>query len=111
MNIGEYAKAADLLDAASPRSDLAPLRRAGSRDQASLSNDPAIAVVQRYVLTLCDREGSSHYGELLVPQWRDVLTFAAQRSAVLALLGSARQVAGQTLWSRAIGDVAIGHIA
>ena len=113
--VGEYEKAADLLQAgaadgdSSHQSDAELLRHAHRRTEIHISNDPVIAVVQRYIFALFDSDAKHRLDGLLSPESR-LLTYETQRSALFSLLTSYSWIAGQNLSTRAMADIAVSNI-
>jgi tetratricopeptide (TPR) repeat protein len=109
-NSGEYAKAADLLEAAGNSASTVTLfRHAGRHGALPLSKDPVIAEVERYIFATCDREYQPKYDEMLVPEWK-ILTWQAQRSQIVAFFSAYRNVAGISLGTRSTADVVVGNV-
>jgi tetratricopeptide (TPR) repeat protein len=107
--IGEYTKAADMFhegagDRSVPGSDLEVLRKTRRASDIKFSSNGVAAVVQRYILALCDRRSGFTYSDFLVPEWR-VLTFIGQRNGMLSSLASFRRIANSPLGTRATGDI------
>ena len=114
MLIGEYSKSAELYEAGLPPDDASTrlgvemLRRARRSDEDRYSRDPVIAVVQQYIATLGERNTRDQYQELLTPEWR-VLTYDTERSQLFGILTGFSRLGNQTLWARAISDIAIAN--
>jgi tetratricopeptide (TPR) repeat protein len=110
--LGEYSKAAELLQEggidAFSKADLELLRGTHRRSEMKFSANPAIEIVQRYILALCDPHGGPSHTEFLVPEWR-LLTFASQRNSLLSLLSAYARVADANA-TRPEGEIVVSNV-
>jgi tetratricopeptide (TPR) repeat protein len=112
--IGEYSKAADMFHELTgtgsvSQSDLETLHKTHRAAEVKFSGNAVAAVVQHYILALCDHRSGMNYSDFLVPEWR-LLTFNAQQNEVLSLLTSFRRIANMQLGTRATGDIVVSTV-
>ena len=108
--IGDYSKAAELLEASgSTASGIELFRHAGRHGEVPRSKDPVIAVVQQYIFALCDRRVSPKHDELLAPESK-TLSWIDQRTQLVGFLAGYRNIAGNALGTRSIADIVVGNV-
>jgi tetratricopeptide (TPR) repeat protein len=112
--IEQYAAAAGLyaeanrLGGKTGERDIRMIGRARPAATAAISNDPVIAVVQRYLLAVGDPFVTPHYDEYLAPQWK-TLTRQSEVNEMVSTLSKYGQIVATVSGTRNQSAVAVGY--